>query len=141
MTDDRPSGRVIVRYIALQVPGWALAATILVWIHVELGLPSAAAWTIGALWVAKDIALFPLTWRAYAGDLAGGPHDPVGQPGVCLDRLTPRGRVRVSGEIWTAVAGGDRVPIQAGAAVRVEGREGLVLRVRCEDDTAQRLPP
>jgi membrane-bound serine protease (ClpP class) len=130
---ERPSAGVIWRYVALQVPGWLLAGVILLWISAETDVATWVLWSLALAWVAKDIALFPLTWRAYAGRAAGESHDPKGRPGVALERLAPHGRIRVQGETWRAVVEPGSAPIEAGARVRVTGREGLELRVRPEE--------
>lgn len=51
----------------------------------------------------------------------------LGRRAVALERLDPRGRVRLDGELWNAEAQGS---IDAGAEVEVTGVEGLTLRVR-----------
>jgi membrane-bound serine protease (ClpP class) len=51
----------------------------------------------------------------------------VGQVGVALGPLAPRGEVRVAHERWSAEAAGGAIP--AGTAVRVVGRKGLKLIV------------
>jgi membrane protein implicated in regulation of membrane protease activity len=53
----------------------------------------------------------------------------VGLAGTVVTACRPRGQVRVQGEIWNAVA---RDPADAGAAVRVVGRDGLTLVVEAE---------
>jgi membrane-bound serine protease (ClpP class) len=50
-----------------------------------------------------------------------------GQRAVALDRLAPRGRVRVRGELWDAVADSEVV---AGSDVEITGADELTLRVR-----------
>jgi membrane-bound serine protease (ClpP class) len=57
----------------------------------------------------------------------------IGRIGVALSDLAPLGRVRVAGEVWTAVS--ETGPIPAGEAVEVVGVEGVTLRVirRSED--------
>jgi membrane protein implicated in regulation of membrane protease activity len=51
----------------------------------------------------------------------------IGRTGVVVRTLSPRGQVRLDGEIWEARAsGGDLSP---GAEVVVTGRDGLVLEV------------
>jgi membrane-bound serine protease (ClpP class) len=50
----------------------------------------------------------------------------IGEVGVVAEELAPEGKVRVHGEIWGAVAEGQ---VSAGQKVRVDGVEGLVLRV------------
>lgn len=51
----------------------------------------------------------------------------LGRRAVALERLDPRGRVRLDGELWNAEA---QASVEAGAEVEVTGVEGLTLRVR-----------
>jgi membrane protein implicated in regulation of membrane protease activity len=135
---DRPDKRVVLRYAALQAPGWMLAALVLFWIKVLIEIPTWALWLVGTAWVGKDIALFPLTWPAYADEGKKGIRDPVGHVGICSDRLAPGGSVRVQGETWGAISEDERARLEAGSTVRITGRDGLVLRVRAESSS---IPP
>jgi membrane-bound serine protease (ClpP class) len=56
-----------------------------------------------------------------------GQDEMVGQVGVVRKTLDPSGQVFVHGELWQAQTEGD--PIPAGSPVRVEGVDGLTLRV------------
>jgi membrane protein implicated in regulation of membrane protease activity len=123
---ERPGARVALRYLLLQLPGWVLVALLLVALAARTQVPDWALWSAGALWLLKDLALFPLVWRAYAGT-GGWPFSPVGHGGVAIGELAPRGLVRVRGETWQAFAAD--APIPAGSPVRVTGRDGLILRV------------
>jgi membrane protein implicated in regulation of membrane protease activity len=125
---ERPGARVVLRYLLLQLPGWVLVALLLLALAARTQVPDWALWAAGVLWLLKDVALFPMVWRAYAGT-GGWPFSPVGQCGVAVGDLAPRGLVRVRGEIWQAVAASDN-PIRTGSAVQVVGREGLTLRVQ-----------
>lgn len=125
---DRPSARVVLRYTLLQVPGWLLIVLLLLALDARTPVPAWTLWLAGGLWLVKDIALFPLVWRAYAGT-GGWPFSPVGHRGVALRDLAPRGLVRVRGETWQAVAE-EGAPIPAGAGVQVTSRDGLILRVQ-----------
>jgi membrane-bound serine protease (ClpP class) len=56
-----------------------------------------------------------------------GEDEMVGLFGVARETLDPRGHVFVHGELWQAQSEGE--PIPAGSKVRVEGVDGLTLRV------------
>ena len=56
-----------------------------------------------------------------------GQDEMVGQVGVVRETLDPTGQVFVHGELWQAES--DAGPIPAGSQVRVEGIDGLMLRV------------
>lgn len=61
----------------------------------------------------------------------------VGAMGEAKTNLHPKGSVQVDGELWSAVS---HLPIQAGAQVRVTGREGFVLEVEAVDPTPEAMP-
>jgi membrane-bound serine protease (ClpP class) len=57
-----------------------------------------------------------------------GPEQLMGKIGTVLHALTPRGEVRVEGQIWRAETIGAEV--KAGERVEVVNREGLILKVK-----------
>jgi membrane-bound serine protease (ClpP class) len=65
-------------------------------------------------------------WYSKRRQVQVGAETLIGRPGVVIKACRPLGQVRVDGEIWAArcVSGAD-----VGTAVRVEGLEGLTLRV------------
>ncbi|HEX7571673.1 MAG TPA: NfeD family protein, partial [Bacteroidota bacterium] len=52
----------------------------------------------------------------------------VGERGEAVTPLSPAGKVRVHGELWSAVTSGEKLP--AGCTVTVESVSGLTLTVR-----------
>ncbi len=132
-SDARPDRATILRYIGLQLPGFTfvslLGAAAVEWLDV------AAIWAIGAiaLWVAKDAAMFPFVWRAYANRTDGGLHDIRGRFGRAEEDLAPEGRVQVGSEHWRAVAAGG-TPIPADSRVRVIDVHGLRITVERADE-------
>ena len=52
----------------------------------------------------------------------------VGDEAVVVDRLDPRGRVRLHDELWTAVTEESR-PIEVGQRVRILRMDGTILSV------------
>ena len=121
--------RTFVRYVALQVPGWMLAAFAAWWLVAKAGF---APWLGGlglALFVIKDLALYPWVRDAYAvGDPTAGAL-PVGRTGTASERLDPTGYVRVGAERWRAEIAPGCAAIEAGARVRVREVRGLTLIV------------
>lgn len=123
----RPS----LRYALFQLPGYVLAGVALGtawhwgWLSPWLALALFAAW------VAKDALLYPLVRRAFV-------HEPeasqrlVGERGVVLTDLAPRGLVRVGSETFRAEA---ESTILAGRPVIVTGARGLVLTVTPASET------
>jgi membrane-bound ClpP family serine protease len=92
------------------------------------------AWTLPviALAVVVEVSetLFTLWWSRRAPPKVG-PETLVGTTGRVIDDLRPVGRVRVRGEVWRAKS---PVEIEAGARVRVTGRERLTLDVERHDE-------
>ena len=65
--------------------------------------------------------------RAQRRPVITGSKGLVGVRAVAIERLVPRGRVRVAGELWDAVS---ESPVEMGTDVIVVGVDGLRLRVR-----------
>lgn len=126
--------RVLLRYVAYQIPGVGIVAVLLAGLHAWAGLPAAAAWGLLALWLAKEVVLFPLTWKAYDERPGGiiGPERLIGARGVAQDDLEPRGRVRVQGELWRAELEDGCDAIARGSGVVVGSVRDLTLLVRPE---------
>jgi membrane-bound ClpP family serine protease len=111
-------------YLLAQVPGWA-TAVLLAWVlHRWLDLSLALSAALVALWVAKDLALYPLLKRFY---VPATMHSMVGKIGRVVTPLAPVGFVHVRGELWQARGAG--APLAPDATVRVHGVEGLTLVV------------
>jgi membrane-bound ClpP family serine protease len=128
---DRPSRHVILRYVAFQVPGFALACAVGVAIVTWLSVPVWAAATGVFLWTLKDVVMFPFVWRAYAPRVDGGPHDLRGRTG----RSDGDGFVRLGAERWRARAV-EGFELGDGATIRVVELDGLTLVVEpAEDET------
>lgn len=121
------SRRELGRYLVWQLPGWVLVAIILAWLTDLLDLAPWIPLTAFALYVAKDLALFPLVRAAFRGARPAGV--PVGTRGVALEPLAPVGYVRIGGELWRAEAETADRPIATGRPVIVRGARGLTLLV------------
>jgi len=67
-----------------------------------------------------------LAFRAQTRRVTTGNEGLVGARGVAVSALTPKGKVKVGGEYWYAVAD---APIEAAAEIEVTGVDGLTLRV------------
>ncbi len=59
----------------------------------------------------------------------------VGRAAVAMERLDPRGRVRIGDELWNAVSS---APAEAGAELEITGSDGLLLHVRPSAKEAHR---
>jgi membrane protein implicated in regulation of membrane protease activity len=130
---ERLTLKVVLRYALIQLPGTVLLALVILlinrwWVTVPLWLGSG----IVGLSIVKDIVLFPLLWRSYAG---GDPDDPssmIGRRGIVIGRLDPEGHVRVRGELWRAETVENDRPVEEGQGVAVVGVSGLKLYVRTD---------
>ncbi|HON37838.1 MAG: NfeD family protein [Desulfomonilia bacterium] len=131
-------GGVILRYAILQIIGLFVFVIVLLFVRTWLiAFPLWLFWLLIVLWVAKDVALYPLVWRAYDTGSCREQGSPVGLYGVARDRLDPSGYIEVRGELWKAeiLKGADAV--EKGQEVRVTGRTGLTLSVEpagCENE-------
>jgi membrane protein implicated in regulation of membrane protease activity len=121
--------RIIVKYALLQLPGLAVLLVLLLLVKRWIYLPSWFIWGLIGLWLVKDMALFPLTWRAYDQDRARDGSSMVGARGIAEEPLNPLGYIRVRGELWQAEVVGDAPPVEKGEGVRIQGIRGLTLLV------------
>jgi membrane protein implicated in regulation of membrane protease activity len=117
------------KYLLFQVPGWLIASIALIAaVHWEWITPPLAVAAF-ALWVLKDLLFYPLLRRAYEPDRTGAERL-VGERGSAEGDLTPRGYVRVRGELWRAVTDSAEQPIASGTDVEVIRAERMELTVR-----------
>jgi membrane protein implicated in regulation of membrane protease activity len=121
--------KTFVRYVALESPGWALAAIVL-WLVVEhAGLAPWIAATLWALWVVKDFALYPWLRDAYEVGNPDATASLIGRTGAARERLAPEGWVVLGSELWRAELLPGCAPVDPGAPVRVHAVRGLTLVV------------
>ncbi len=130
------SPRLVIRYSLFQIPGIVLVTASLVLFRYWLEYPAWVTWAGTALWIVKDVILFPVTWRAYDWEQKSGTaHALVGLRGVAKQRLSPTGYVQVRGERWQAKLAGNIAAIDRGVAIRVSGVRGLTLLVEPDDQS------
>lgn len=91
-----------------------------------IGVCAAALIEVGEVW------LWIKFLRRYR--VRGGAEGMLGERAEVIETCDPRGRVKVHGEIWTAVAADGSLP--AGARGRVIAVEGLTVTVAAEDPAA-----
>jgi membrane-bound ClpP family serine protease len=122
--------KVFLRYLGFEAPSWVLLAAVLgvlmaVW-DLSLGISA----LVLALWIVKDLALFPILRIAYepAGG-SGGAENLIGALGTVSADLDPEGWVQIGPERWRALVSRESAPLPAGTQVRVTAVEGLLLRV------------
>ncbi len=122
-------GRTLLRYTLFQIPDLILlslgvAAAVRWW-----GLPVLAGYGLVALWLAKDVILFPILRVAYESDSGSGVDGICGALGVVTQPLAPAGYVRLGAELWKAELDSGSGPVPAGSAIRVVEVRGLTLIV------------
>ncbi|HEY7518037.1 MAG TPA: NfeD family protein [Methylomirabilota bacterium] len=101
-----------------------VAAIVLLWLREAFGLPTWVAAVAFAVYVGKDLALYPAMRTLFRAPM---PTRPIGQRAEAVERLAPSGYVRVNGELWKA-----RVPhgdVRAGEVVVVRAADGFTLIV------------
>jgi membrane protein implicated in regulation of membrane protease activity len=121
--------RVFIRYTLFQIPSWGLLIFVLMFVRQWVNLPPWFFWGAMVVWLAKDMILFPLVWRAYDRDRLRELQSLVDTEGVVEERLAPFGYVRVHGELWQAEMIGDGSPLEKGEIVNIQKIEGLRLFV------------
>jgi membrane protein implicated in regulation of membrane protease activity len=126
------------KYALFQVPGWVVAAVVLLGLMEWINLSPWAASGLFALWVVKDIALYPLVRIAYEADVKTGMEQLVGEKGVAQEWLDPDGMVRIGGELWQAEAEPSEQRIEPNSEIRVTGAHNLTLVVSRKATPASR---
>ena len=140
----RAHGRawVVGKYALLQLPSLILVAMLLAMAVRWWDISPRVAVGVLALWVAKDILLFPLLRVAYeSGGAPGGADAMVGTRGVSSGALAPTGVVRVGAELWSAELEGDGATLPSGAPVRVRAVRGLTLLVEPDSEQSAAVGP
>jgi membrane protein implicated in regulation of membrane protease activity len=123
--------KTLFRYTLFQIPGVVLVGALLIFAVEREWLGTLFALVVFALWLLKDIALYPFLRGSYeTGGVAGDAMRWRGRQGQAREDLNPAGYVLVSGELWRAEAIESDVPILAGERISVEEVTGSTLRVR-----------
>jgi membrane protein implicated in regulation of membrane protease activity len=129
---------VYLRYCLYQLPGCVVVALLLAAAVRWVGLATWLGWTLFALWVLKDVLLYPFVRESYGGSpsrLVGAEHL-IGARAVCEESLSPSGYVRVRGERWHArVLDPETGPILEGSTVSVHSVQDLTLLVQTVPET------
>jgi len=132
---DKPTFRIVVKYFLLQLPDQTVFALILFLSRQLFEFPASLAWGLFALWVGKDIFLFPFLWRFYDPSQHLDRFQMVGRKGFTLSPLSPDGYVQVRGERWKADLAEGQSPIEKGETICVKAINGLKLTVKtCAED-------
>ena len=128
------SARIVLRYALLQIPFTALLVIVLILIRKWVDLPIWFVFGLVALLVIKDIALYPLVWRAYDPDSPALSSQMEGARGIAIDDLQPTGYVEIGAERWRAEVIGGGPAIRRGQRIRVREIHGLTLLVQLDTE-------
>lgn len=101
-----------------------MAAGALFWLHEAFGFTTWLAVIAFAVYVGKDLALYPAMRAVFRAPV---PSVPIGRRATAVNHLAPTGLFRVDGELWNARVRGGEVPVNG--AVIVRDAEGLTLIV------------
>lgn len=114
-------------YLLAHATDWLLLG-LLAWAAVRwLDVAPSIVAVIVAVWIVKDVLMFPSARRYYASEPAV--RRIVGEDGEALSRVDPAGFARVHGEIWQVHVDRGTPPIPEGTRVRVRDIDGLHLLV------------
>ena len=122
--------RALGKYVLLELPGWFVAALLLLFAVRREWVSQGLAALLFGLWVAKDFALYPVLRVALTDSVsADGADALVGAIGTVTRPFEPTGYVRLGSELWRAETAPEHRPIAVGASVRVRATRGLTLEV------------
>jgi membrane-bound serine protease (ClpP class) len=109
-------------FLEFPLPGWQLLAA--------RSVETARETLISVALVMSGIFGFVVYKVAQARRMKvkGGPEELIGKVGTVILALTPKGEVRIEGQIWRAESAGAEV--KEGEQVEIVGREGLTLKVK-----------
>jgi len=129
--ENRPwSSKILLRYFLLQLPGIFFIAALIIFLYLIKAVSFKVIWIVLAVWVIKDIALYPLVWKSYDLSSNSGKYQMIGQQGVALEAINPTGYVLVKGESWSARLKNKKSVIRKDEPVYVSDVQGLTLIVR-----------
>lgn len=132
--------KVVIRYILLQLPAFAVVSIIMYFIYATLDLQGYIVLLILAGWMVKDALIFPFIWQAYDSGSRSAADAMIGKTGFARKRLDPEGLVRVGNELWKAYNIGSEA-IEKGEEVVVRDIQGLTLTVACLRDGCNHVHP
>ncbi|MBN2299263.1 MAG: NfeD family protein [Deltaproteobacteria bacterium] len=129
--------RIIFRYVWIQTLETIVFILILVLIHMWVAIPVWLFVSACAVWVLKDIILFPFVWHAYDWDRNKESDQMTriaGMQGIVHRQLNPGGYIHVRGELWEAEMEDKTLQLDQGRTVTVIGKSGHTLIVRPEKE-------
>jgi membrane-bound ClpP family serine protease len=124
-----PGARTILKYALVQLPDIVIFAVVMLTLQRWLDLSPILVGVLIAIWILKDILMFPLLRRSFEENRPEDAHPMIGETGTARDRLDPTGYVVIHGELWQAELLEGHPPVEPGEPVRVEEARGLTLLV------------
>ena len=125
------TARLVIKYLLFQLPELMLLALLLFGLRSIIDVNALVLWSVLAVWVFKDLVLFPFVAPAYReGDRS--PLDITGDKGVARGRIALSGTVFVRGTLWTARQQEGQRVIEDGEAIRIVRSDGLTLWVTAD---------
>lgn len=127
---DRFASSALRKYILVQALETALFLLLIVGLHFFEHISRTTAFVCVALWLVKDVVLYPVLRQAYEPGPIHGTDALVGEAGVVTREVAPEGLVRVGAELWKARhQSGTTTPIAVGCRIVVEAVDGFTLLV------------
>jgi membrane protein implicated in regulation of membrane protease activity len=123
------SAQVLGKYWLLQLPEMALLVIILLLLQHSFAIPTWVVWSVVALWIAKDAALYPFVWRSFDPEYPATLHSLNGEHGIATERLDRSGYVRVRGELWRAELARGARAVEKDERVTVQAMRGITVIV------------
>jgi membrane-bound serine protease (ClpP class) len=116
-----------------------IGVVIIVWGLPALGINLSLPWRIGLFLALAIFAIisFRIRRTIFNMEPMAGLSSMTGTRGRVVHPLTPKGTVRIKGELWEAVSD---TPIGVGETVAVVSQDGLRLTVRRTSPTPRRRP-
>jgi membrane-bound ClpP family serine protease len=123
------NAKVVLKYVVIQLAQTTVLVCVLLLVRHFVGIPAWLIATILAVWILKDVALFPKVWRAYAFFDNTPNKTLVGLEATVVFSLDPSGYVRIQGELWKAELRNPNSAAQRGDQTRVVDIKGTTLMV------------
>ena len=120
----------VIRYSLFQIPSLTIVILIVFTINHWYVLDKVIIALIILVWILKDIIIFPFVWKAYSHKDRDKSKTILNQKGIAVDTISPKGFVKIDGEIWQAEAVESQEPIQKGQIVEVVELNGLKIKVK-----------
>lgn len=117
------------RYALFQIPELTIGGVALAVLVSENVLTPRWGWILFALWLVKEVGLYPFMRKAYEPSDPSATSKMVGRFAVVVNRLDLRGTVRLGPELWGARLSSGSDPVETGDEVCVKAVEGLTLHV------------